>query len=178
MRVRITNILRPRRSPLRGAVAGILGGIFGAAAMNRYWAIVSDVREARSDGASEPGVAEQDDATVRVASAISERAAHHALTRGEKRVAGPAVHYAMGALSGALYGALAELAPRARVGAGRGAGLGAAMWISSDEVGLWLLGFAKPPTQYPASAHLLSLGAHLVYGTTTDLVRRVVRIAL
>jgi uncharacterized membrane protein YagU involved in acid resistance len=178
MHIRSTNVLRLRRSPLRGAVAGLLAGIFGAAAMNRYWAIVSAVRTARSGGASAARASEEDDATVRTASAISEKVAHHALTRGEKSVAGPAVHYAIGALTGAFYGALAELPPRARVSVGRGAAMGAAVWLSGDEVAVWLLGFAKPPTQYPASTHLLSLGAHLVYGMTTDLVCRIVRVAV
>jgi hypothetical protein len=146
--------------------------------MNRYWAIVSAVHTARSDGASSPGAPEEDDAPVRAASAISERLAHHALTRQEKKVAGPAMDYAIGALAGALYGALPELAPRARVSVGRGAAFGATVWLSGDEIAVSLLGLAKPPWQYPASTHLLSLGAHLVYGMTTDLVRRIVRAAL
>ena len=47
----------------------------------------------------------QDDTTVRTASAISEEIFDHKLTRIEKKIAGPAVHYGLGTGVGGLYGA-------------------------------------------------------------------------
>lgn len=40
------------------------------------------------------------------------------MTKREKRVAGPSVHYALGASMGGIYGVAAELAPSVRAGAG------------------------------------------------------------
>jgi hypothetical protein len=54
---------------------------------------------------------EQDDTTVKTASAISEGIFGHKLTKSEKKIAGPAVHYALGTRVGGLYGAVAEVSP-------------------------------------------------------------------
>jgi putative membrane protein len=58
-----------------------------------------------------PESRQDEDSTVKTASAISEGVFRHALTEDEKKVAGPAVHYAFGAGVGGVYGALAEMAP-------------------------------------------------------------------
>jgi putative membrane protein len=125
-------------------------------------------RELRKEGGEEP-----DDATVKTASAISEGIFDHKLTRGEKKFAGPAVHYAFGTSVGGLYGAAAELAPEVTKGAGLP--FGAAFWLVADETALPLLGLSKGPTAYPISTHVYALASHLVYGLTAELVRRGVR---
>ncbi|MBV8200231.1 MAG: DUF1440 domain-containing protein, partial [Acidobacteria bacterium] len=141
-------------------------------------------------GADDPGAAEhqgeadeQDDrdeedeedenATVRAASAISQRVFGLELTEGEKKVAGPAVHYAFGSLTGCIYGMAAELLPQ--VAAGRGLPFGAAVWLAADEAAVPALGLAEPPHKVPASTHAMALASHFVYGLTTDAVRRWVR---
>jgi hypothetical protein len=116
---------------------------------------------------------EQDDATVKTASAISEGIFDHRLTRGEKKIAGPAVHYAFGTVVGGLYGAAAELAPEVVKGAGLP--FGAAFWLVADETALPLLGLSKGPTAYPVSTHVYALASHFVYGLTTEVVRRTLR---
>ena len=98
------------------------------------------------------------------------------MTRREKEIAGPAVHYAFGATMGAMYGVLAEVAPA--VSAGWGMPFGTALWLAADEVAVPALGLSKSPTEYPASTHASALASHLVYGLSVDLVRRVFRSAL
>jgi uncharacterized membrane protein YagU involved in acid resistance len=98
------------------------------------------------------------------------------LTKSEKKVAGPAVHYALGTSVGALYGAVAELAPE--VSAGVGLPFGAAFWLVADETAVPLLGLSKAPTEYPLGTHVYALASHFVYGLTTEVVRRAVRNAL
>ncbi|MCA1635715.1 MAG: DUF1440 domain-containing protein [Acidobacteria bacterium] len=119
---------------------------------------------------------EQTDATVKTASAISEGLFDHKLTKGEKKIAGPAVHYAFGTAVGGLYGAVTELAPE--VSAGAGLPFGAVFWLVADETALPLLGLSKGPTEYPLSTHAYALASHFVYGLTADVVRRTVRGAL
>jgi hypothetical protein len=115
---------------------------------------------------------QQDDATVETAKVIS-KAFGHELKESEKENAGAAVHYAFGAVTGGLYGAMAEVTPQ--VTAGAGLPFGAVFWVVADEVAVPLLGLAKGPTQYPVSTHAYALASHLVYGVTAELSRRAVR---
>jgi putative membrane protein len=114
-----------------------------------------------------------DDATVKAAEKLSRALFHHKLTRQEKKTAGPAMHYGFGALTGAAYGALAELAP----GVTRGAGVpfGTAVWLAADEISVPAFGLSRPPWEYPPSVHARALGAHLVYGLATEGARRLMR---
>jgi putative membrane protein len=59
-----------------------------------------------------------------------------------------------------------------------GVGLGTAVWITADEVAMPLLGLSEPTTRRPIEMHLQSLAAHIVYGVTTELVRRPARSGL
>ena len=79
----------------------------------------------------------------------------------------------MGAASGAIYGGVAELVPD--VTAGAGMPFGAAVWLVADDITLPAVGLAKWPTEYPVSTHAYALASHLVYGLTTEAVRRAAR---
>ncbi len=153
--------------------------------MNGFQALTSKVSEEiekmQDDQSARKGKKKEDsgggdDATVKAASAISEGVFDHKLTKKEKKVAGPAVHFAFGTATGAFYGALAEVAPL--VGVGAGLPFGAIFWLAADEAAVPALGLSKSPTEYPLSTHANALASHLVYGLTTDLVRRAVRHAL
>src|SRR4030095_2339440 len=111
--------------------------------------------------------------TVKAASAVSEGIFGHRLTKNEKKIAGPAVHYSLGTAVGGLYGAAAEIAPE--VAKGAGVPFGAAFWLVVDETAVPLLGFSKGPTKYPLSTHVYALTSHFVYGLTAEAVRRAVR---
>jgi Protein of unknown function (DUF1440) len=175
---------------LKGLAAGLIGGLVASWTMNRFQDVWMKLAGSQSSGVgpqqeaeghvSEQGLQtqknsdeEQDDATVKTASAISEGIFDHELTKSEKKIAGPAVHYAFGTSVGGLYGAAAELAPEVATGAGLP--FGAAFWLVADETALPLLGLSKGPAAYPISTHVYALASHFVYGLTTELVRRGVR---
>ena len=175
----------------KGLAAGLIGGLVASWTMNRFqdvWGALSeDDEKSQGEQSSQQGPGdggtgqqqtgeEQDDATVRTASAISEGIFDHELTKGEKKIAGPAVHYAFGTVVGGLYGAAAEITPD--VTAGAGLPFGAAFWLVADETALPLLGLSKGPTAYPLSIHVYALASHFVYGLTAEAVRRAVRNAL
>ena len=82
----------------------------------------------------------------------------------------------MGVSSGAIYGAVAEMMPLATVA--EGLPFVAAVWVLADEAVVPALGLSRNPTDYPPSIHAYSIASHLVYGLTTELVRRAVRKAL
>ena len=83
------------------------------------------------------------------------------------------VHYLFGTVMGALYGGLAEYAPLSALGVGTV--FGSALFLGADELTLPLLGLSKPPAEEPAGPQLDHWAAHLVYGATTELVRRGLR---
>ena len=170
---------------LKGLVAGLVGGLVASWAMNGFQALTSKLADEIERAQGEQGKKksesggeqkEGDDATVKAATAISEGVFDHKLTKSEKKVAGPAVHYAFGTATGGFYGALAEVAPV--VGVGAGLPFGAVFWLVADEAAVPALGLSKPPTEVPLSTHAYALASHFVYGLTTDLVRRAVRRAL
>lgn len=184
-------------SVLKGLVAGLAAGLVASWTMNQFQAAWTRVAEGfeKSHGAqsmqpsegpnpnetpnsnealgqSKAEKEQQDDATVETAKVIS-KAFGHELEESEKENAGAAVHYAFGAMTGVLYGAMAEVTPQ--VTAGVGVPFGAVFWLVADEVAVPLLGLAKGPTQYPVSTHVYSLASHLVYGMTAEVSRRAVR---
>src|SRR6185369_4814866 len=113
---------------------------------------------------------EEEPATVKAADAISRELFDHKLTKAERRVAGPVMHYSFAVNTGMMYGALAELTPLTTVGFGLP--FGAAVWAIADETVVPLFGLSKPPTEYPLSNHLYSLASHFVYGASTEAARR------
>jgi uncharacterized membrane protein YagU involved in acid resistance len=182
---------RHETNTLKGLAAGLIAGLVASWAMNQFQALWSKVsgdegdsesahpprqNAPRESGGEESGGGEETPATVKVASAISEEVFDHELTKGEKKVAGPAVHYAFGTATGAIYGAMAEFVPDVTVGAG--IPFGTAVWLLADEVTVPLAGLSKPPAEYPLSKHAYSLASHFVYGLTTEAVRRAVRNAM
>jgi hypothetical protein len=194
-RTTTTTGARQAGSIWKGLAAGAVGGLAAAAVMNRFQAMLSRQAggeershgaqslqtgsprqgiglELRAEGMDEGG----DDATERLANAVSVKAFDHELTKREKAAAGTAFHYAMGATSGALYGAIAEIAPGATAGAGLP--FGVAVWIVADEALVPAAGLSKSPSEYPLSIHAYSFASHLVFGLTAEVARRAVRKAL
>jgi len=157
----------------KSMAAGAAGGLVASWTMGRFeslWsAAAKDLsNENEQDGGQKP----DEDATVKTARAISRCVLHRDLTDDEKKWAGPVVHYALGTLLGTVYGALAAKA--AMVRAGYGAVYGGAVWLAADEVAVPAFGLSKPPQETPASTHVQEFAAHVVYGVTTDLVRRAI----
>ena len=180
---------------LKGFAAGVAGGIAASWVMNQFqsaWAKLQEGVEkphgaqSLQQGAPDHGVAhelekrgsdeEDDNAAVRMGTAVAEFVFDKKLTRDEKDFAGAVAHYAMGATSGAIYGVAAELTPAAAAGAGLP--FGAAVWAIADEGIVPALGLSKGPTEYPLSIHAYAFASHLVFGLSAEAVRRTVRRAL
>jgi putative membrane protein len=185
---------------LHGALAGMIAGAVASWVMNQYSAAQQQraqqqsaqretAKRSRAQGTERPRARtskqraqqaaggepkEGDDATVKTAQAISRNLFGHELSPQEKKVAGPAVHYAYGTLVGGLYGAVAEVTPL--VSAGFGLLYGMALWALGDEAAVSALRLGPPPTQVPPRKHADYLAVHLVYGITLDLTRRVLRL--
>lgn len=169
----------------KGALAGAIGGLVGSWTMNQFQALLNQARQKLDDGTQRQGqqhqqeqsASEEDgDATQRAASRLAHALLGRKLTKQERDVAGPIVHYAFGSLNGALYGAAAELS--AHVSTGFGLPFAAVLWLTADEAAVPALGLSRSALDYPLTSHLSALAAHAVYGFTTELVRRSLRSAM
>jgi putative membrane protein len=170
-----------------GVLAGLIGGLAGSWMMNQFQAGLAKLSKAKNrsqqkdqDGqqGARPSQSEQQgdgdaDATLKLANKIAKTVLHRDLSPEEEKQAGPIVHYGFGGTVGALYGAITEALPATH----RGVGLpfGTTVWAVADEAAVPLLGLSKSPQEYPVSSHASALAAHLVYGLTTELVRRTIR---
>ena len=156
---------------VRGVLAGAIGGLFAAWVMNGFIAGAMKIQQPSQNSGQQQNEEQSEDSTMKVADTVTWLATGRHLSREGKQKGGPIVHYAFGTLMGALYGALAELSRKSTAGAGTAFGTG--LFLAADEVMVPALGLSKPPTQQPVSDQLTHYAAHLVYGATTEMVRRI-----
>ena len=187
--------MKTERNIWKGLAVGAAGGLAASVVMNQFQALLGRLMESseRSHGAqslqqgsADHGISrelkeersdeEQDDAAMRLANVISKEVLDRGLTRQEKHIAGTLVHYAFGVTTGGCYGAAAESFPAITVGAGLP--FGAFVWLTADEGVVPALGLSKLPTEYPPAIHAYAIASHLVYGLTTEIVRRALRRAV
>ncbi|MBT9331421.1 DUF1440 domain-containing protein [Paracidobacterium acidisoli] len=148
------------RSILKGALAGLLGGLAGAGAK----VIAEQIFPPRVQGQTPPPVL------------FAEQLAGHPLSGAERQAAMQGVHWAFGALAGAVYGILIEYEPT--LGAWKGAAFGIALNRITHESLLPKLGLAAPKGQQPTQERISEWVTHAVYGIATDAVRRAARSSL
>lgn len=173
---------RNQRSTAKGLAAGAVGGLIASwimgnahLALNKLTGEKSAGRQQPRSGAQRPQqqpASDETQANVRAAVAIAE-AAGTELEPEQKQLAGTFVHYAFGTIVGGLYGAAAEHSALTRAGAGTA--FGSALWLLSDEIAVPVLKLAKPPREYALEVHATALAAHLIYGFTTEMIRRGLR---
>lgn len=166
-----------------GIAAGIAGGLVASWVMNEFMAKVGpSLQKAvqNKDSGSEqqePVGPKPDDATMKTADAVvSTVTGGRHLSHEQKEKGGPIVHYAFGAMMGATYGAIAEGVPDATFGFGTA--FGAALFAGADLVAVPALNLSGSPTDSPLSSLSTPFVAHLVYGSVTEAVRRLVRAIL
>ena len=166
------------RSPWKGLVAGLAGGAVASFLMNQFQELMAD-----DDGREQSHGAQSlqpnghssidDDATERLADRAAKLITKKRLNRREKHNAGKIVHYAYGTLMGGAYGLATEYRRQPSVKSGMA--FGSSAWAFGDEVAVPLLGLSKGLGGYPVSTHIRSFGSHMVYGFTTEVVRRSLR---
>jgi len=163
--------------PFKGLAAGVAGGLLASLVMEQFQALWTKVSEKVQEAEGvKPRRSQAKPTTVKAADVISKRVLGHKLPKDKQKLAGEAVHYAMGTTSAAIYGTLAEFAPVVTVG--EGLAFGTAVWLVADEASLPALGLSKAPTKIPLSTHVYAFASHLVYGAVAEAVRRTVRSVL
>jgi hypothetical protein len=169
----------------RGLIAGAIGGLAASWVMNVFMekagpavthaaqhldgtAHQQQPSEPSDDG--EPKI----DATMKTADAVYSAATGggHLSLEGKQK-GGPIVHYTFGALMGALYGAAAEYSDFAR--AGFGTAFASALFTGADLIAVPAFNLSGSSSNAPASYLASPFSAHVVYGVTSEAVRRTVR---
>jgi putative membrane protein len=167
---------------LRDAAAGLVGGLVASWVMNEFMAgpgqKLQQAVQTDEDAHQQQAASEQpkEHATMKAADAVVSVTTGQHLSREQKEKGGPVVHYAFGGLMGALYGAAAEYWPSAR--AGFGTTFASALFTGADLIAIPVLQLGPSPDEQPGSALASPYAAHLVYGFTTELMRRIVRSAI
>lgn len=83
-----------------------------------------------------------------------------------------ASHFAYGAAAGSLIAAVDP-----KVGPKTGAAAGVAIWLGSYMGWIPAAGILKPATEHPPRRNLLMIGVHLVWGASTALALKELRLA-
>ena len=172
---------RKRKKLVRSTLAGIAGGLAASWVMDVFMAqlggkITEQVMssEERAERQKKQGEQQdQEDATMKTAEAVvhTVTGGRH-LSREGKRRGGPIVHYTFGAVMGGMYGALAESSTWTSFGFGTA--FGALLFVVADLTAVPALQLGPPATEQPLAQQASPFAAHLVYGLTTDLVRRAI----
>jgi len=174
------------RHLVRGMLAGVAGGLVASWLMNQFMAgpgkkleesIQTPEEKEHARREEQEKNAPQEDSTMKVADAVVSTATggQHLSLEGKQK-GGPIVHYTFGALMGGTYGGLAEYLPIVR--AGFGTSFGSVLFAGADLVAVPALKLAPPPNQEPKSTLSKHFAAHIVYGGTTEFVRRIARAVL
>ncbi|RAK58077.1 DUF1440 domain-containing protein [Phenylobacterium deserti] len=152
----------------RGVLLGAAAGLAASWAMEQYQAAASKAAEAAGQ---DLGGGDGDPATVQAADRAVRRVTGEGLADAQKSSAGEAVHYAFGAFLGAVYGALAEVAPAVRSGFGSIYGLVVA--LVADEGAVPRLRLGPGPSETPAKLQAYALSSHVAFGVSLEAARRV-----
>ncbi len=166
--------MRRDHDVVRGALAGALAGLAASYVMEQAQAAWSKAQEAADS--DDPGGSEETPATIKAADRVSEAVTGRPVAPDKRDAAGDVVHYTTGAGIGAVYGALAEIAPATTFGFG--AAFGAVVALGLDETIVPALGLSKGPAETSPGEHAYGIASHLVFGLALEGARRLIRAVL
>lgn len=165
--------MKKERNVLKGTAAGLVGGLGAAFIMTWFMSgpgsaveEVVDRRLGKPVGPTQNGV----NAAKKVASTVSSLTTGSPLSAEQQKTAVPILHVTFSSFAGAAYGALAEISPAAR--SGLGAGFGTTLFAL---VGVPSLKLGQDEDALKPGELISSLASHVVYGVSTELIRRTVR---
>jgi putative membrane protein len=145
------------RSLAKGLLAGLIAGLAATAVKT----LAEKIYPPRVHGEPDPH------------EALAEKLAGHHLDRQTKAVAGEAIQWTYGALTGAAYGALAEYYPAAT--AKDGASFGLALMSLTHEGALPAMGLSAEPEDQSLRERSSEAASHILFGVVTEKVRGLVR---
>lgn len=153
-------LTNPTHSLIKGAVAGLVGGLIATGAKT----VAEKLYPPRTHGEPEPP------------DVLVEKLGGDRMNTPAKKAEVEVVHWAFGALAGAAYGVIAEVYPQ--VTAKNGITFGMTLMAFAHEGALPALGLsAEPQDQHPREQRS-EMVTHVVYGVVAETVRKIVRKAI
>ena len=150
------------RSMVKGALAGLVGGIAGSGAK----ALAEKIYSPRIERQTYPQAA------------LAEQVAERSPRESEMPVTAAGRRWIFGAVAGAVYGAAVELQPKAAAWCGTGFGLALnklAHEASLDDLRAPKIRLAEATVRQRTQERQSEWLAHAIYGVVTETVRRLVR---
>ena len=145
-----------RRNIAKGLLCGLLGGLAGSVAK-----IAGElIYDPRNQGQTPPPV-------------LLERKLFGPRPPAEEFRGMQEIHFIFGGATGAVYGAIAEVAPI--VTAGYGSAFGFVLQFFTHESLVPAAGLDVPPWKQPLREHTSEFFTHILYGVATEAVRRYLR---
>lgn len=167
---------KQEKNLLKGVIAGAAAGLVATFVMSKYQNISQDLFSNNGESSDKEKSEKSEPATVKAANAITDTVFDHELEKDEKEIAGQAMHYLMGGVSGAIYGGAAEYSNLVKKGGGFP--FGTAVWAIADDFVVPALGLSKSPLKFPLSTHAYAITSHWVYGAVSELARKQIRKAI
>jgi hypothetical protein len=149
----------------RDAIRGALAGAAATWAMDQVTTVMLALQAPEVTAQEEAARPRGKGSVTNLVDMIEERTGVVVPAKGRPLVE-EAVHYALGAVPGALYAVIRRRIPFAR--AGNGALLGIGLFAVNDEYLNTRLGLAAPPRAYPPETHLRGLAGHAILGVGTE----------
>lgn len=150
-------LTHPTHSLLKGAVAGLIGGLVATGAKT----LAESIYPPRTHGEREP----TDIAVEKLGGDRKQTLSKTIETEG--------VHWTFGALAGAAYGVVAEVYPQ--VTAKNGISFGMTLMAFAHEGALPALGLSAQPKDQQPREQRSEMVTHVVYGIVAETVRKLVR---
>jgi len=149
---------------VKGAIAGVAATwVMGQVTTYLYEIESKQARQAEDEARG--GTTAYDVAAEKAAEVVGQE-----LSEGQRKQAGSAIHWVLGAGAGAVYGAMRRRVPMAD--AANGLLFGTAFWAVIDEGANATLGLTPGPTAFPWQTHARGLAGHLVFGVAADAALR------
>jgi putative membrane protein len=166
-----------------GLVAGALAGLAATWVLDRYHegalaATRHAEQVAQADDSFSRRQAEQirsyQEAREETAKRLAQAALGKRLNRRQQQQTAQTIHYAVGALAGAVYGLTAEWMPLVR--SGYGTGFASILFLGGPEaLSPWLNPGVPRQSRMTPAMKVKGLSAHLVFGGVLETTRRLVR---
>lgn len=159
--------MHPKRHILTDALLGATAGLAATWVMGQA---TSAIYEREGDEAKEQESSVQGETAYGVAAEKSAQAVGIEVSEEQRKRYGSAIHWALGAGAGAVYG---MLRPRTSWASwGFGTLYGALFFLVVDEGANTALGLTAPPQEFPWETHARGLAGHTVFGVATEATLR------
>lgn len=165
-------MLNKKHSLLTDIAIGAIGGTIGTILMNRVSSALYELEDSQTRQYEEKLRDNEYPPQVLAGKAIKLTTGKEAAIETKEKLAMP-IHMGLGAVAGAVFGAVNRRIPASTIAAG--IGFGVVMWATLDEVGVPMAGLSPSSFKFPWQNHARALANHVVYGAALGVTQALLR---